>query len=65
MCWSSKPGGTRGDSEGPCGGGASSTHDSWQLCVNIAQAIPIIVGRLRAKIVHFFDKSVKIGTGVV
>ena len=24
-----------------------------------------IVGRLRAKIVHFFDKSVKIGTGVV
>ena len=25
----------------------------------------VVVGRLRAKIVHFFDKSVKIGTGVV
>ena len=25
----------------------------------------LVVGRLRAKIVHFFDKIVKIGTGVV
>ena len=31
----------------------------------LSRYTPWLVGRLRVKIVHFFDKSVKIGTGVV